>query len=397
MRIFDKMPEWEFDSYKNPKEGKTYISPPFENQFGETGTIRIITRAIDQTETYEMAREKGEILLRATPGGKNIIKAKVFENSRNIYILNIQEYTATTGNPHKKGFAFIGDEITKLFNFIRDAQTMEFGTDRYQRLDDEEISHIELTAAQAEKFLQKNPELFSSIIQSQVTTKDIISFGYRKKQLEYFEKLLHDKVFWESELHRTGKTKEALWQSFFESNPWIFGYGLGYIFLSNLDGKKLEQVVQGYSLNGDGKRVDALMKTKGVISNLCFVEIKTHLSDLLETTQYRSGCYAASKELSGAVSQVQGTVFDAVQTLTSKFVPKDKDGNPTGEVIYNYQPKSYLVIGCLNEFLTEHGINEKKLRSFELFRKNISSPEIITFDELYERAKFIVEYSENNQ
>jgi hypothetical protein len=121
------------------------------------------------------------------------------------------------------------------------------------------------------------------------------------------------------------------------------------------------------------------------------------LSDLLENSSYRSGCYAASKELSGAVSQVQGTVFDAIQTLTSKFAPTDKDGNPTGEVIYNYQPKSYLVIGCLDEFLTENGINEKKLRSFELFRKNISSPEIITFDELYERAKFIVEYSENNQ
>ena len=397
MKISDKLINIEFDSYKNPKEGKTYISPAFENKFGDTGTIRIVTRGIDQPESYEMVKQKGEIILRTTPAGKNIISANVFEDSRNVYILSIQEYTAATGNPHKNGFHFIGSEITKLFNFIRDVQTMEFGTDRYQRLNDEEINHIELTPAQAEQFLQKNPDLFSSIIQSQVTTKDIISFGYRKKQLEYFDKLLHDKNFWESELKRTGKAKEALWQSFFEANPWIFGYGLGYIFLSNLDDKKLEQVVSGYSLNGDGKRVDALMKTKGVISNLCFVEIKTHLSDLLENSSYRSGCYAASKELSGAVSQVQGTVFDAIQTLTSKFAPTDKDGNPTGEVIYNYQPKSYLVIGCLDEFLTENGINEKKLRSFELFRKNISSPEIITFDELYERAKFIVEYSENNQ
>ena len=59
------------------------------------------------------------------------------------------------------------------------------------------------------------------------------------------------------------------------------------------------------------------------------------------------------------------------------------------------QPESFLVIGSLNEFLTDTGVNEDKLRSFELFRKNIISPEIITFDELYERARFIVEYNEN--
>ena len=75
---------------------------------------------------------------------------------------------------------------------------------------------------------------------------------------------------------------------FFEKNPWIFGYGLGYIFLLGLDDKKLEQVVQGHSVASHGKRVDALMKTKGVISNLCFIEIKTHVTELLNTKPYRS-------------------------------------------------------------------------------------------------------------
>ena len=132
----------DYDTYKNPVEGKTYISPRIENEFGDAGTIRIVTRGIDQSESYEMAKEKGEILLRTTSGGKNIITAKVFEKSRKIHVLNIQQYTAATGNPHRLGFAFIGDEITKLFNFIRDVQTMQFGNDRYQRLRDEDIEHI---------------------------------------------------------------------------------------------------------------------------------------------------------------------------------------------------------------------------------------------------------------
>jgi hypothetical protein len=128
-----------------------------------------------------------------------------------------------------------------------------------------------------------------------------------------------------------------------------------------------------------------------VISNLCFIEIKTHATELLSPKPYRSGCWAPSKELSGAVAQVQGTVATAVENLATKLQLEDKDGNPTGEEIYNYQPKSYLVVGSMSEFANEHGVNKDKLRSFELFRKNTTNPEIITFDELYERARFIVQ------
>ena len=57
-------------------------------------------------------------------------------------------------------------------------------------------------------------------------------------------------------------------------------------------------------------------------------------------------------------------------------------------------PKSFLVVGSLKEFVGEHGVNAERYRSFELFRRNTLSPEIITFDELYERARFIVHQHE---
>jgi hypothetical protein len=62
--------------------------------------------------------------------------------------------------------------------------------------------------------------------------------------------------------------------------------------------------------------------------------------------------------------------------------------------VFSYRPKSYLIIGNLSEFKTDLGINQEKYSSFELLRKNMISPEIITFDELYERAKFIVFHSQ---
>ena len=71
------------------------------------------------------------------------------------------------------------------------------------------------------------------------------------------------------------------------------------------------------------------------------------------------------------------------------------DGSPTGETAYLFQPRSFMLIGSLGEFLTEHGINKPKLSSFELFRRNMFTPEIITFDEMFEPAKYIVQNTED--
>jgi len=81
--------------------------------------------------------------------------------------------------------------------------------------------------------------------------------------------------------------------------------------------------------------------------------------------------------------------------LTHKISPEDKDGYATGEELFNYQPKSFLVVGSLIEFTNDNGVNRDKLRSFELYRKNMINPEIITYDELYEKAKHIVRHNEN--
>jgi hypothetical protein len=105
---------------------------------------------------------------------------------------------------------------------------------------------------------------------------------------------------------------------------------------------------------------------------------------------YRRECWAVNDELTGGIAQIQKTVQKSIENIKTKTQIKNKDGELTREELYLYQPKSFLVIGSLNEFIGQNGINEDKFSSFELFRKNIFNPEIITFDELYERAKHIV-------
>lgn len=235
-----------------------------------------------------------------------------------------------------------------------------------------------------------NEALIKDIINSDIRNEDLVSLGYRKKQLDIFKQYLDDDMYFEKTKLKLNISDERVWQQFFEKNPWIFGYGLGYIFMSNLDGKKLEQVVKGFDLNSFGKRSDGVMKSMGAISNLCFVEIKTHKTELLEKQEYRTGCWSQSKELSGGITQVRITVDEALRNISGELRIEDENGNLTGEELYNYKPKSYLVVGSLKQLRGERGVNKNKLRSFELFRNNQKDIEVITFDELYERARFIV-------
>lgn len=131
------------------------------------------------------------------------------------------------------------------------------------------------------------------------------------------------------------------------------------------------------------------MKIRGAVNALCFAEIKTHQTPLLQNNAYRSGAWLPSSELTGGVAQSHATVHAALRQIGDRL-DVTVDGNPTGEQIYGFDPRAYLVIGRLSEFMTDRGLNEEKYRSFEYFRRNVRRPEIITFDELYERAALIV-------
>ncbi len=252
-----------------------------------------------------------------------------------------------------------------------------------------EIHSVQILIKTLKDKAVEDKELVDELIKSGVTKDDIKEYSYKKEQLKEFERLLIDAEYFDN-LKKNKAGAERVWQDFFEKNTWIFGYGLNFIFTTAIQDKKLEQVVSGYNFNEHGKRVDALMLTNGLINSLIFAEIKPHNCELLEKIPYRSGCWRISDELSGAVSQIQKTVQNAITTIKTKTEILSKLGDPTGNNVFLYSPKSFVVIGNLKEFTTELGINEEKFSSFELFRRNITKPEIITYDELFNRAKFII-------
>lgn len=281
------------------------------------------------------------------------------------------------------------DNFIKLIDFIKSIEEVDFGSSHYAVVEKEKKDIFENTTKEVaiEDFRKK--------FGKDISEKDISLLQDRRSKLEYFNKLLTDKDFFEEERKKLGENKrnEDVWQTFFENNTWIFGYGLQLVSCENLEDKKLEQIISGNDIiDGSGKRIDALLKTKGNISKILFCEIKTHLPNLLVEEYDRPGVFVPGKELRGAVAQIQKTIHKATLKLHDNFIrPVEKNGDPTGEEILFVKPRGIVVIGKLDDFIVENGgVNAEKLSSFELYRQQVNGIEIITFDELYERVKFIV-------
>ncbi|MGW0648769.1 Shedu anti-phage system protein SduA domain-containing protein [Streptomyces umbrinus] len=236
-------------------------------------------------------------------------------------------------------------------------------------------------------------EAVRTAIGGALTEEDIRRVSNRKAQLQRFKSLLTDPEFFEQERGRAAGP-EAVWQGFFEENPWIFGYGLNLVACEPLDDGKLERITTGANIfTGAGKRSDAVMRSKGFISSLLLCEIKTHLTPLLANAPYRPpDVYQVSKDVVGAVAQVQKTAHKALRLVTGALhrLYRD-DGAPTDIEISTARPRQVLVIGSLSEFTHQGAANPEKITSFEQYRRSIQDVEVITFDELYERACFIVE------
>ncbi|WP_247406998.1 Shedu immune nuclease family protein [Bradyrhizobium sp. 76] len=370
---------------------KTIISKRFPS--APSGQmLRIATHIVQGDPGLAFAQVKDEVVLRQTPSGRYEIKATFVEDDRSVRTLTFQKYSKRTGPIEKQSFSFVGSEIATLLNFLAGLKTVPFDDGSKVHLPDDMLRDIILDQGQARRIFAKNAEVFLQLAQQEDLTRDLIAVGYRRKQLRYFERLLRDRQFFAAEQVRLDCKPEALWQQYFEANTWIFGYGLSYQFASKLDEGKLERIVRGRDLTGPGKRADALMKTRGIVSSLCFVEIKRDDTPLLGPSQYRSGAWPPSSELVGGVAQTQTTVHAAVEAIGDKLSVEDELGDPTGEILFSIEPRSCLVIGSLDEFKTENGVNTSKFRSFDLYRKNTWRPEILTFDELLHRARFIVEH-----
>lgn len=223
-----------------------------------------------------------------------------------------------------------------------------------------------------------------------ITGQDLVNTGYRKQQLEIFRRLLNGdylEAYKRKVLGKPNTKDETAWQLFFEKNQWIFGYGLNYRFqtilqrefsASNTTAAGKDEVFSDYLL-GD-KRFTT------------FVELKKPDTPLFEKDKNRSGSWRLSQNLTYAVSQILEQKASGQMKISTTKDLLDGNFNPIAQQAYD--SKVVLIIGHWSQVEMSdepEGIKEIKRKTFELYRRDSRNIEIITYDELFERAKFIVE------
>lgn len=204
--------------------------------------------------------------------------------------------------------------------------------------------------------------------------------------------MLNEDEYWKtyaSDNNISDSSEEKVWQYFLEKNEWIFGYGLDYRFQQIL---QREVHLSDTDLDGSNAVIgDYLLGDKRFTT---FIELKKPSTSLFGKSINRSNSWMLSKDLIDSVSQIlEHKASGLVRLNSDHFI----DGEPMNQDAHD--SKVVLIVGRWNEL--ENSANTKesniKKKTFELFRRDSRNIEIMTFDELFDRAKFIVEGSNTKE
>ena len=391
----------EIDFFKQRSPSRIYVTKSFPYlKFRGifTNEKRFVKKVFIKETMNEFAEVKGEIVLRETGNfeKKYQVSAIVYSiKDTNLLEFTLQKFTENlkTGIsiPIKEtAFSFSQDEFTELLKFLSDLKFLDFSNkDRFvieegtlpnrkillnltkpdtsKILVDKDLAEIVDKLSDLEK--DKRESVLETLKNNVLTKQDLNILSGRKDGLELFKELFRKDI------------KETEWQLFFKRNSWIFGYGLDYRFLSIL---QREASVSSTDLDGTNEvKLDYLLGDKNFT---VIVELKRPDTALFENDKNRSESWKLSKDLTYAVSQILSQKAEwEIKAQTDQF---NGDGHKIEQSTIS--PKTILIIGNTNQFSGSTRSDLIKKKTFELYRRNSRNIDIITYDELLERAQFIV-------
>lgn len=174
---------------------------------------------------------------------------------------------------------------------------------------------------------------------------------------------------------------EEFWQTSLKEHSFV----LEQVFSWPISIVKGKAYVGGKSVfNADGNIIDFLVKNK-MTRNAALIEIKTPVTSLLGS-EYRSGVFNLSRELSGSVMQI----LNYKNSLQEEYLSLTRG---QGDLFDSFDPQCAVIIGNSGKQLD----CREKLRSFELFRHQLPGIVIITYDELFEKTAQLIKLLEAPQ
>ena len=228
---------------------------------------------------------------------------------------------------------------------------------------------------------------------------DIKSLVYesRKTTLRFFLYLIKNKTLsdgrttmmqWYKSKHQCAKD-EDVWHHFLKENNWILGLNADIRFIPEF----IDETKVGVEdSRGKGSpRVDML----GISNYTTLVELKRADTPIFKPTRGcggRANTWEFSSEFISGISQCLGQKSAFDECYPQKQIVTEDGKIISKGTVYNADVKVVFIIGCrYSQFPHNDDIdNQTKSRTFELYRRNNRNVEIITYDELFERAYHIV-------
>jgi hypothetical protein len=380
--------EKEFEFFKARKQAKTYISKVFKFNEQSTERIRQVRMVIEGSDRVHLGEIEGSMCLRLTGNTrKTQVTAYITQDEKKIKRLTLQTFKARAGDwietIEKDEFTFRSDEFTRLLNFLSQMEFIDLSNEENFQIED--ISNnagpktiIDASERGIVERIRTLPEEkrngLLDALQRSLTGDEINILLGRKQGLEEYEEHM-----------RLGDWSEPQWQAFFEREQWVFGYGLDYRITRQFG---REMTVGGGGTDNQNKPViDFLMS---FTDYTVLVEIKRPDTPIFkETRSGRAGTWEFSPEFMSAVSQI---IEQKAEWLSFAQTGEhyDKSGREA-LTARTKNAKSILVVGSRDEFSRSGDIRAANVMrdTFELFRRETRSIDIMTFDELLERAQFI--------
>jgi hypothetical protein len=329
---------------------------------------------IEGNDRVHLGEIEGAMCLRLTGNvRKTQVSALVTQDDKRIKRLTLQTFKTRAGDwvqaVEKDEFTFRVDEFTRLLSFLSQIKFIDLSNEENFQIEDISTkagpkaiidASDRRVIDQIKSMTDRQRSGLLHALQQSLTAEEInILLGRRRGLQEYEEHM------------RVRDWSEVQWQDFFEREQWVFGYGLDYRVMRQF-GREMT-VGGGGSDNQNKPVIDFLMS---FTDYTVLVEIKTPDTPIFTASRRgRAGTWEFSREFMSAVSQIIEQKAECTEVLTAR----------------TRNAKSILVIGSRDEFSrSENSRTTKVIRdTFELFRRDNRSIDIVTFDELLERARFI--------
>ena len=240
---------------------------------------------------------------------------------------------------------------------------------------------------------QKIEEIKELLKISDLTDKDIgnIVFEHRKENIRAFFYLLKNKIHngKESLILYSEKYdlqgEESVWHHFLKMHDWILGLNVDIKFIRDFYDE--QKIGIENSKGSQSPKIDIL----GISDYTTLIELKhsnTKIFSSIKTAKSRANTWDFSHDFIEGVSQCLGQKFSLDKSFETKVFLNDKNERLDKNKCKTIDPKTVFIIGNRKKEFPHDSLDEHYIKSetFERFRRNNRNLDIVTYDELFERA-----------